>query len=412
MLPYSVWVELLRGFFAGVTVEAFLQLCGNLAVPIMRLLPELSGTEPTAVSLESPQGRLQSTYPLASGPQVQILDALTQFFVRVSDRTPILLVLDDFQWCDQASLDLLQYLSGSGFRSHPFLTLCAFRDTSLDVENPRLQRFLSDLPSSEDLALTLHLDRFDSRGSAKLIQSAFGSGGVNNEICEVLFRKSGGNPFFLMEMLRLLAEKGAMTKRSDGQWHLAPNQVVDIPKSAKDIMRQRLASLDSEALDLLRIGAFVGEEFDLELLEKISRIDEKEPSLEKAVALGLIEERVVKGSSAYRFSDEVVMEVLVEKLGLERQRNYHLKVAAAMEEVYAKTKDEHASALALHYQMARNPHKCFEYSVRAGDNASRVSAHRDSSKHFATAIDSLHEIGEGEGDETRARLLERLGHEQ
>jgi tetratricopeptide (TPR) repeat protein len=412
--PYLVWVDLLRTLMAKVSAQSFFEMMGNLSVRILSFLPEWGDQRQIANDLEVSHSQQQSTFPLAVNPQVQVFDAMAQFLLRIADRGPLLLILDDFQWCDQASLDLLQFLNGSSFRNHSLILLCLFRDTSLQEENPRLRRFLVELSSTESINETIRLERLDKRASAELVQSAFKSGRARDDVLDVLYRKSGGNPFFLREILKLLLETGGLTADRDGEWVLEQGRSVKIPNSAKDVIRQKLANLGDDDLEALRLGSVIGEEFSLELLGRVSPAEGKvlQYSLEKGVALGLVEERLTRGGGlAYAFTDEVVMDVLCERIGLARLQNYHLAVAQGIESLHASSTDEYSAELAIHYKFAGRPEKCFEYSLRAGDVASRASAHRDASKHYETAVALLTHNNYNLPHVSQGQLIERLGHE-
>ena len=109
-----------------------LEICGDVSEPMLRLLPEMTAQARPQTSLDAgaqEEQNQQSVFELVGVSPMKYFDAIAQFLFRLSNRRTLCVTLDDFQWCDQSSLDLLQYISSNGLGSHPILILCLYRDT-------------------------------------------------------------------------------------------------------------------------------------------------------------------------------------------------------------------------------------------------------------------------------------------
>ena len=415
LLPYSVWVECLRQLTTEMSVQSFFDACGSFSRQVLKLLPELDAvwnrSGPRAKSTEPNQ----SAHELVGGSPVQIFDAVSQFFYRLSSRFPLLILLDDLQWCDKTSLDLLRYLAGSGLRTRRIVVLCVCRDTQLETENRSLSRFISDFLTAENVNENIHLERFDAVDTRIVIRNAVGLGRVTPAFCDLLYRKTGGNPFFMREILVLLAEKGSAAADSVMPWQFEGLHELEVPSTLQQVVKQRLAPLDEELVEVLRTAALIGEDFDLEILNEASNIKDEARLLEliqTATKAGIVHKKeVARRPSLYSFADEILIDVLIEDLSLEELQEYHLAIAQVMESTYAEKLNEHAAELALHFQRGADFQKCLEYSVKAGDFAASTNAHDEALRHYTVALESLQELN-GEGaTQSRGPIVERLGDE-
>ena len=208
MPPYLPFLEALGGYVATAPLERLRQAGpGPRAASLAALLPEL----PARLGRRrrgTPSGRSRS----ASGSTRRSPGSW-----RRSPRSgPLVVLLDDLQWADAATLDLLVHVAGR-LREAPLLTVCAYREGEA-AENAPLVRALAEL-NRRRLLVTLPLRPLDAAGSAALAAGLLG-GAVDPAVAALLHRHGEGNPFFLEELLRSLVEEGALVA-GDGRWTLA-----------------------------------------------------------------------------------------------------------------------------------------------------------------------------------------------
>lgn len=200
LIPYLVWVDCLQQLIDDMTVPTFFATCGNFSRQILTLVPHIGPfqDEPTPGDFSSSEHR--------SINSAQIFEAISQFLYRFSERSPLFILFDDFQWCDKTSLELLRYFVARDLKNRKIFAMCVSRDTFLETENEDLLRFLSDIQASSDSKEVTRLTRLDLMQTTTLIRGESDSTKFSNSFCEILFKKSGGNPLFVREMLALLKE--------------------------------------------------------------------------------------------------------------------------------------------------------------------------------------------------------------
>jgi len=425
---YALWIDLIRQFSEEVPTRRFFKACGANLEQIVRLVPELSESSGTRFpnSVAAPP-LPQKTPEEVQLEEIRFFHALTQFFFRVAEESPLMLILDDLQWCDPASLGLLRFFFASNdFRKLPILFLCLHRDLELEAgENPILSNLISDLQRERRID-SIHLQRLDSENVARLIERVLSRKGASEELRDLVYSRTGGNPLFVEEVLRCLIEQGAIFGK-DGEEKTRTTtsfSKIFVPETIKNIIKQRLHYLDEATVDLLRTASVIGEQFSYSVLQQIVSPlpggDHILKSLEKALKTGLILERESSlGESYYLFSDESVRDVLYDQVSLARRQHYHIMAARSLEAQYVGEGEdsikEHAAEVAHHYLEGGDPNKAREYFNKAAKRASELYAHSIAFAHYKSALELL-DNSEKESDEKqrlslRAQLLESMGDE-
>ena len=260
--------------------------------------------------------------------------------------------------------------------------------------------------NKQRLLETISVKGLDLQGTTKLIKDIFGEQTLSNQFAELIFERTGGNPFFVEEVLRALVEDGTIY-RTDKGWDRKPIQDLTVPRSVKTALRARLTKLDPETLSILQWAAVIGSEFDFEILKEALQLAEDMllERLEATINQGLVVELPME-QGRLRFADPRVRELLLEDLILLKRRRYHLKIAESMEKYYLKTLESHAETLASHYSEGGDKERTVKYSIMAGDRNRSVHAYVPAIHDFKRASD-LMDLEEG-NDENKAGILEKL----
>jgi class 3 adenylate cyclase/tetratricopeptide (TPR) repeat protein len=400
-VPYQPFVEALRHY---ATHTSALRL-GSHAGELPRLVPEL------------PLPGLPE--PLRSDPETEryrLFDAVAAWLGDVSLETPILLVVDDLQWAAKPTLLLLRHVLRS---SEPLrlLVVATFRDTDVGRGHP-LAELLADLPRLPG-AERLLVRGLDVPAVVTYMEEAAGHGldeeGI--ELARAVWRQTEGNGFFVAEVLRHLAESGAITER-DGRW-VVTAEVADlgIPEGVRAVVGRRLSRLSEEANRVLGTASVVGLEFEPLVVQTAGGFPEDAvfAALEGAVVARLLVE-VPGPVPRHRFAHALVRATLYEELSAARRVALHRKVAEAIESLHASDLDDHLPALAHHYARASGrtaeTAKAVEYARRAGDRALGQLAHDEAVTYYRQALELL-EVADGACDTTpRLDLLIALGEAQ
>ncbi|MFI7466019.1 BTAD domain-containing putative transcriptional regulator [Nonomuraea sp. NPDC049646] len=305
----------------------------------------------------------------------QVLDVLTR------PQEPLAVVLEDLHWADVSSLRLLEFVAESALR-RPLLVLVTCRPEPGD-HPAELRGTLAALTRSGE---RLELPPFTSGDVAAFLrakQVADEPGLVGD-----LLDRTGGNPFYLGEVLRL------------------PRGERTVPSGARDVIERRVARLPQETRALLAAAAVAGRDVDAGLLESVtgSTAEQVMAALEPAVATGLLAEPLA--GPDYRFSHALVQEALYAGLGKLDRSRLHLRTGEALEGVLPESR---SATLAHHFSQAGRldvAGRTVRYASRAARHAAAQLAHTEAAGFWTLALSAL----EPGHDAERARLLTELGH--
>lgn len=397
-LPYQPLIDAFRVRVEGENAPDDL-LADVWLMELSRLLPELRERYP---DLSAPSGDDQ---PARS----RLYEALARLGLALAARCPVILFIDDLQWADDASLDVLHYLERRWSESSAaVLLLLAVHDEAL---HPRslIAGWLVGI-EREGCLRRLPMRALAEHDTIALVQRLMGMSGLHSlsepdtEVSRAfgiwLHRESAGLPFFVTELLKLLLERGLVSLRphADEQILLAisPSLMEGqgtrglLPPGVRDVIRARLLPLDPDTSAILVAGAVLGRLFTFEQLCGVAEIDERAglPALDALLARHLLQpthderEPAIGYSSAwtYLFSHDKIRDVVYTEAGDTRRRLYHRRALAILERSGAP-----AAELARHALAAGAPAPAFRHSVAAGDAAMRLPAVHTAVAHYEQA---------------------------
>lgn len=320
------------------------------------------------------------------GPSIrrQVFICMRQLFERMALRQPMVLLLEDWHWADQSSIELVEHLLPLT-ASQPLLVLIATRP---DPEGPaaRITRFLSGQP---DIKLQeIKLMPLSDAQSATLVGNLVGSLGLPVVLREQILHKTEGNPFFIEEVIRMLVEEGVLIRGARNQtWILAkPVEEVHLPNTIQGLILARIDRLDEEVKQVLKLASVIGRIFLRRVLEAIDTAHQTlDGHLTELERTELIRQRARAPEIEYIFKHALVQEATYDSILAERRRAIHRQVAQVTEKLFADRLDEIASLLAYHYTHAEDWEKAQEYLFKAGDQAGRMAADTEALEHFRQA---------------------------
>ncbi len=406
-VPYSPWVQMMKEVINQVSPQVLRKASSDYIGEIAKLVPEV----------------LEKIGPLGSSPGIQFaqagqadqertmfLEGIAQFFVNLSKESALTLLFDDLNSADTPSIQLLRHLARK-LSNQSIMIIGTYRDNDLEKSSALFQLTL-DL-NRERVLNTVRLKPFDVRGLTRMIAETFGESEKQQtpEFRNLVLEKTGGNPFFVEEVLRSLVEQGVIFRTENG-WERKAISEIEVPPTVRAVIEQRLSRLDEGSLTVLTAASVLGKEFSFELLQRVTSIDEETllERIERSLKLRLLsEKKLVRGESAYVFTDLQVRDVLQEAISLVRRRKLHLRAGQAMEELYKDKIEEKASELAYHFLEGNDQEKSLTYCVKAGGRAAELYAHQEALKQFRVALELLEGRGGDEDVLLKADVLERLG---
>lgn len=315
----------------------------------------------------------------------------------------VLLLLDDIQWADPASLDLLRHVAHhcDGQR---LLILCTYRTDELTADHP-LIAFFARL-TREAPVTRLLLSRFDLPRVAEMVAAQFGGGWQMHALGEAIHRTTAGNPLFVRELCRALVAARAVRRTADG-WTVHATTLPAPPESVQELVGARIARLTAGTRHVLEVAAIIGQTFTFPLLAAVlSEPDEAVlAALEEAARAHMIAEDDA-AREQYGFTHPIIHEVFYHTPLATRRRQWHRRIGVAIAATAPPDDATVYDRLAHHFGQAHDGARAVRYLTLAGDAAMRLWAR-------ATAIgyyeDALALIGATPSEERDHLLLKLSG---
>jgi class 3 adenylate cyclase/tetratricopeptide (TPR) repeat protein len=401
--PYIPFVEILKAATRVLPPAALRETLGDSAPEVAKLLPELRRLFPDIPP------------PLELPPEQEryyLFNSMQEFMERSGRAQPLLLVLEDLHWADDSTMLLLQHIA-QRLHEMPMLILGTYRDVELDVARP-LARALQEL-TRQRLAHDLALKRLPQAGVEAMLRALSGQEPPAS-LVKAVYRETEGNPFFVEEVFKHLAEEGKLFN-AQGRWHpgLSIGE-LEVPRGVRLVIGHRLERVCQECRRVLTTAAVIGRGFSFEVLEALGEVeaDVLLDALDEAERAHLIASASGGPEARFTFAHELIRQTLLSGLSLPRRQRLHLRVAEAMERVYARTLEEHTGDLAYHFHQAgaaADADKTLRYLALAGDQAIRAVAYEEGAQLYQMALEVLDRSRKPD-EGRRCELLLALGEAQ
>lgn len=300
---------------------------------------------------------------------------------------PLLILLEDIHWMDQESLTLLKRIAEE-IDTLPVIIMASYRDDEvLDFNIPQAQK--------------IRLKRLTPRETAALGAAMLGHDATTKQhVTAFLERETEGNAFFIVEVVRALAEEaGGLRNLSD---FTLPQRII--AGGVQAVLRRRLARVPQSAQALLRLMSVIGREIDVKLLRELAAgqdIDSWLVDVANVAVIDVLDNR-------WRFSHDKLREYILDDIPAEEAARLHRNVALAIESVYADDK-RYTAALARHWRLAGDPDNELRYAFRAGQQAHAISDYDGMNAHFQRALVLLEARTDPESLTTRGEITLTLG---
>jgi predicted ATPase len=399
-LPYVPIIEALRGYTRGRPPRALRRELQD-AHALVALLPELAGG---SLGLAPPP-------PLVERPaeRFRLWTAVMALLAAAAESRPLLLILDDLHWADEATIGLLAFLVRR-CRESRLLLLGTLREDLPDAHPLRSLILEGTRAGSLDLMPIngLLLDE-----SAALVEQHLGSALPEDQV-SALHAQCNGNPFFIGELTALLRD------RLDGRPETTLASILagegTLPSTVRQTLTRRLDRLSNACRALLRAGAVIGSRFNEDLLAAVvdQDLSDVEDTLDEAVSMGLVREGAVAEGGGYVLVHALIGRALYEELMPGQRRRLHGRIAAILAKEAGEGRESKLDLVAYHYARTHEHGPAARWLERAGDHAAAFFAHATAIRHYAQARDHVlaGDRGGPTGEDKRcilARLAEKLG---
>lgn len=346
----------------------------------------------------------------AAVDQDQILEQYAQVLHRLGQEMPLVVILDDLQWADTASLALLSRI-GRRLEGTRVLVVGTYRTSDVAIgegEDQHPVELVVNELARQFGDITIDLDGVAGGRAfvdAFLDQEPNALGeGFRSTLCE----RTGGHPLFTVELVHHLQDHGGIVW-SDDRW-VADGELDwdSLPARVEGVIGQRLARLPEPLHRSLTIAAVEGETFTAEVVARVQQVDLRElvhdlsqtlTRRHHLVAAVGVERVGGQRLSRYRFSHVTVQHYLLQHLDEVEAGFLHEDVGLAVEDLYGPDNPQTLDPLARHFHLAEVADKALLYSERAGDRAAAAFANEDAIRHYTRALEWAQE------DTDRVRLL-------
>ena len=406
-VPYSLWRDLFAYRFdilesdaASTALRKFRDGMAGMVEPTRADLVghlvgfDFSDSEAVRASLGSPEFASFATAHL-----VQYVRAMLA-------QGPMLIVLEDLQWADDSSLDLVAHLVAQ---------IPAGRLLVIGAARPALFERRPNWGEGQEAHSQLELAPLSKRATRALVGEILSRvPQLPDGLRELIVDGAEGNPFYVEELIKMLIEDGVIA-RSDDRWEVSLERLakVHVPASLTAVLQARLDSLPAEERGLLQRASVVGREFWDQVVGELSADavarDDVAPLLGSLRTREMVyrrERSAFAGTQEYTFKHSVLRDVAYETVLLKVRKRYHAQVAGWLEAHAGERLAEYYGLIAAHYELAGAAEQASEYLLRAGDSARALGAYREATRDYERALVILR----ARADPLRtARVLMKLG---
>jgi ABC-type oligopeptide transport system substrate-binding subunit/class 3 adenylate cyclase len=400
-LPYWPFRDLIREWIGADPDDADLRVRVALRRSVERLFGDLSpefypylgamlglALEPDAAA------RLAELSPEAL--QYRTFEVVHALFERLAQDGPVVVAVEDLHWGDATSIQLVEGLLGVS-ENAALLVVVAMRperdQSSWQVKEVAARRYPHRTTEIDLEALSGDADR-------ELLAALIGAGTLPEELERRVLSEAEGNPFFLEELVRSLADTGALARdEATGGWRFDHDVPVSIPPTVEKVILARIDRLGPADRDVLTAASVLGRRFGLPLLEGVAaggdgaRVRE---ALNELQRLDLIREGRRWPQPEYRFKHALIQEAAYRTLLAPQRTGIHCRAAEWLERRYAGNEEEVFGLLAHHWLAAADEDKAVAYLTRAADKARLEYALDEAIGHYRSLLPLLERRGEGQ----------------
>lgn len=369
MVPYAPFVSMLRDYFGITGEDTAEQARARIGQRLRQLSGPLPEDEGLLCNLLGVSGSIvQETAP--DEMKRQMLGAAHRLISAENDIQPTLMLLEDLQWMDEPSLEMLEAA---------LMVMERRRGMVVITHRPDFQRAWQT-----GAALTLLNLRALSDDEICTIACAAAGGSLSKDLVALIQSKSEGSPFLAEEITRSLIEEGALATNGQGEQSA---KEIRIPGTVQEVVAARLDRLGPAAKRVVQVAAVLGRQFGREQLLHLLKEEEidVDAELETLERRGVVHRKNLFALDQFRFGESVTQEVAYEGLLLKQRRQLHERVAQLIEASPGEETAERAALIAHHYLRSENRAKAVQALLHAAQNAERIPSFSTAAQRYRQA---------------------------
>jgi predicted ATPase/class 3 adenylate cyclase len=375
--PYLPVIEQIEQAARIVAPESLRKALGDNAPEVAKLVPELRRRFPDIPD------------PVTLPPEQEqhfLIHGVCQYIERAAQVQPMFLIFEDLHWADESTLLLLYHLAQ---RLHEIgvLVVGTYRHTEVKPGSP----FAATLPNllRRRLAEEILLKRFSEDHVSALLEGR-AAHSPPPELVSLFYFETEGNPFFVEELFRHLQETGKLFEDNGRFKPIASLPDTEVPRGVRMLISQRLQGLSQACQRLLTCAAGIGTNFDLNMISKLTELDEDTlfSALDEAVDANILRDISSGREARYNFTHEQIRQTLLAEISTPRRQRLHQRIADTMEQLYGEYVEKYCTEIAHHLYQAgalADGSRTARYLLLAGERARAASAFDEAIKFFETA---------------------------
>ncbi len=319
---------------------------------------------------------MDTIFPEPEHRKQQLFDKLKQFFIPLTPQRPLVLVIEDVHWSDDASLEFLYHLARQ-IIDQPIILLLTYRD---EETSSNLRRWRAQFDRNHWVQEII-LERLTYNEISALLRSVnVTSQAGSPEFVSAIYALTDGNPFFVEEVLKALVTTGDLSYH-DGFLNRKPVNELRIPRSIQDAVQKHFEGLSERARQVMRLAAVIGRRFDFELLQSLTDLDEAQllTVMKELVGTQLVSE---EATDRFTFRHALTRQAIYSGLLSRERRKLHQQIVEALESRTPSAYTPFVADLAYHAYETGDWTRALNYSLTAGEQAQAFYAPHTAIEHF------------------------------
>ncbi|MCJ7683093.1 MAG: AAA family ATPase, partial [Desulfobacteraceae bacterium] len=361
---------------------------GNLEMAVRNVCPEdLYEVFPFVATLMGMKlsGRYADRIKGIKGEALEklIIKNVRELLIKATEVTPLVIVAEDLHWADTTTIELLESL----FRlaaTQRILFVNVFRPGYKETGDRVTQTIKERLPM---YYVEIELEPLDGGMSEALITNMLNIKGIHRAVIGQIVERSGGNPFFIEEVVQSFIDEGAVVLKNGAFEVTDKIGEIAVPHTINDVLMARIDGLEEKTRNLVKIASVIGRNFFYRVLVDVaSTIEDIDGRLSHLKEVQLIRERRRMDEVEYLFKHTLVQEAAYESIIHRKRKELHLSVARSIEKIFGDRLHEFYGMLAYHYSRAEDLDMTEEYLIKAGEEALKSSASNEALHYYQEAL--------------------------
>ncbi len=385
--PYQLFIDIIQTYFSTVTLEHHETEVSQLLDRMAAFVPEIHNILPNLSEVRhSTSTNENQINPLADMP------SLSQYLKQAIQNQVWLFILDDLQWADQSSLQLLQYLAEQ-CHNLPLLIVASYTNTNLENATDKTKPFMTFLRHlhehiQHELVSLAPLNLVE----VKQMLLTMWATETPMPLVEALHNHANGNPLYVEAIAKNLIAEKYVTLKEEGKWHFDAVDKIRFPRSVQEAIFQRIYNFDNTMQDLLYQAAVMGNMFKVEDLKTVCQCVKE--GVFETLDMALEEQLIEKAHNGIflQFGHTEVRDILYDDLSRMHRQNLHKHVGETLETCYHHDHKSVVEQLAHHFQESDEIEKAFTYSVQSAQRAESVYASISALTWYSQAVDIFHRL--------------------